>query len=354
MSGERTEKPTGKRLRDARRKGQLARSRDVEAAAQLVAALVTLGWVGPWILRGLAHVIRLAFERMGQRAHATLEPGDVSMLAVNGSLMVVAFAGPVAVAAAVATVAAAAAQGGWNVAPEALAPKWDKLSPVNGFKRLAPSRAGLNLLKTMLGVTLVAWVAWRIVAGVIDGSPYFARLDPVRAGGQAWTFVEQLLRQAAIAIAALAALDYGIQRWQLMKTLKMTRQEVKDELRMQEGSPEVRARLRRLQRDMVRRRMMAAVPKATVVVTNPTHYAVALAYHRGTMAAPVVVAKGKNLIAQRIREIAREHGVPIVEHKPLAQALYKTVEIDQAIPADLFGAVAEILAYLIRLKQIVL
>jgi flagellar biosynthetic protein FlhB len=354
MAGERTEKPTSKRLRDARRKGQLARSRDVEAAAQLVAALVALGWLGPWIMRGLGHVVRVAFERMGERAHTALEPGDVATLAVHGSLMVVAFAGPVAVAAAAATVAAAAAQGGWNVAPEALVPKWDKLSPVNGLKRLAPGRAGVNLLKTTLGVTLVAWIAWRIVSGVVDGSPYFSRLDPVRAAGQAWGHAEQLLRQSAIAIGALAALDYGIQRWQLMKTLKMTRQEVKDELRMQEGSPEVRARVRRLQRDMVRRRMMAAVPKATVVVTNPTHYAVALAYQRGAMAAPVVVAKGKNLVAQRIREIAREHGVPIVENKPLAQALYKTVDIDQAIPGDLFGAVAEVLAYLIRLKQIVL
>lgn len=354
MSGERTEKPTHKRVRDARRKGQLPRSRDVEAAAQLVAALIALGWLGPWIIRGLGQVVRLAFERMGQQAHAALQPGDVSVLAVNGSLMVVAFAGPVALAAAVATVAAASAQGGWNIAPEALTPKWDKLNPVNGLKRLAPSRAGTNLLKTMLGVTVVAWLAWRIVSHVIDGAPYFARLDPVHAGAQAWSYIEQLLRQSAIAIGALAALDYGIQRWQLMKTLKMTRQEVKDEFRLQEGSPEVRARVRRLQRELVRHRMMTAVPRATVIVTNPTHYAVALAYQRGTMAAPVVVAKGKNLIAQRIRDIAREHGVPLVENKPLAQALYKTVEIDQSIPGDLFGAVAEVLAYLIRIKQIVL
>jgi len=155
-------------------------------------------------------------------------------------------------------------------------------------------------------------------------------------------------------MVAVAGADYALQRWRLMKSLKMTKQEVKDDLKMTEGNPEIKARVRRIQMTMARKRMLAAVPKATVVVTNPTHYAVALEYRRSEMSAPRVLAKGRGLLAQRIKEIAREHGVPTVENVPLAQSLYKTVEVGDFIPAALFEAVAEVLAYLIRLKQLAL
>jgi len=160
--------------------------------------------------------------------------------------------------------------------------------------------------------------------------------------------------KAAILLLVLGGADYGYQYFRFMRTNRMTKQEVKDETRNSEGNPEIKGRIRSMQRSLFRRRMMAAVPTATVVITNPTHYAMALEYRRGEMPAPRVVAKGKNLIARRIKAIAREHGVPIIENKPLAQALYKGANVGDLIPGALFDAVAEVLAYLIRLKQLVL
>jgi flagellar biosynthetic protein FlhB len=180
----------------------------------------------------------------------------------------------------------------------------------------------------------------------------FARMSPFESGLAGWSQVEQLLRQTALAMLVVGVADYLVQRWRLRQSLKMTKQEVKDDFKLSEGNPEIKARVRRIQMTMARKRMLAAVPKATVVVTNPTHYAVALEYRRAEMAAPRVLAKGRGLLAQRIKAIARDHGVPTVENVPLAQSLYKTVEVGEFIPAALFEAVAEVLAYLIRLKQL--
>jgi flagellar biosynthetic protein FlhB len=164
----------------------------------------------------------------------------------------------------------------------------------------------------------------------------------------------RLLWRAGFALLAIGGLDFGIQKWRLTRSLKMTKQELKDEARSGEGNPEIKARVRRIQREMFRKRMLQAVPRATVVLTNPTHFAVALEYKRDKAAAPVVIAKGADLIAAKIREVAREHSIPIVENPPLTRALYKECEVGEVIPGQLFGAVAEVLAYLIRIKQLVL
>jgi flagellar biosynthetic protein FlhB len=350
--GDRTEKPTQRRIRDARKKGQLARSRDVERTAQLGACLIVLAWAGPSLLERLLVLVRAGLEAPGQWAHATIEPGVAGTIAVQGVAHVGLLVGPIAVAVALGTVLAAAAQGGWNVATEALVPDWSRLTPAHGLRRLSPGRAGLDLVKTAAAVAVLAWIASGVIAAVISAAPGLGRSAPEAAGPQVWHHVERLLRRAAVASCALAALDYLLQRWRLGQSLRMTRQELRDDVRLTEGHPEVKARLRRLQRDVLRRRMLAAVPKATVVVTNPTHFAVALRYDRARMAAPQVVAKGRNLIAQRIREVARDSGVPVVENVPLAQALYRGAEVGDTIPGDLFGAVAEVLAYLIRLERI--
>jgi flagellar biosynthetic protein FlhB len=169
-----------------------------------------------------------------------------------------------------------------------------------------------------------------------------------------WRHAVLLLEQSVVALGLLAAADYGLQRYRFNQSMKMTKAEVKEDTKLTEGSPETKSRVRRVQREMARRRMLHATKTATLVITNPTHYAIALEYRRDVMPAPRVVAKGQDFLAARIKEIAREHGVPIVENKPLAQALYRTVEIGDLIPGDLFEAVAEVLAYLIRLKQLVL
>jgi len=179
-----------------------------------------------------------------------------------------------------------------------------------------------------------------------------SRVDPTRAAGATWATVLVLVRRALIVFGTVAAADYLVKRYQLRQSLRMTKQEVKDEHKLLEGNPEIKGRVRRVQREMARRRMLAAVPKATVVITNPTHVAVALEYKRDAMAAPKVLAKGADHVAQKIKEVAKAHGIPTVENVTLARALYAHAEIDEAIPADLFEAVAEVLAYLVRLKQL--
>lgn len=354
MAHDRTEKPTDRRLRDARRKGQLARSRDLEQAAQLGAVLVVLGWSGSWMVGAMSQSLRVGLERFGDSPLRTVEPGELARLTATTAAALGVTVAPVAFVAVAATVTAAAVQGGWNVAPEALTPKWERLGPKSGLQRLRPSQAGAELVKAAAAVVVLSWLSLRVAQAVIDGAVTFGRIDPSHAAVLGWGQAERLLRQAAVALGVIAVGDYLLQRWRLSKSLRMTKQEVRDDTRLTEGSPEVKARLKRLQRDLLRRRMLSAVPKATVVITNPTEFAVALEYRRDVMAAPRVLAKGKGVLAARIRELALGAGVPVVENVPLAQALYRGVEVGESIPGELFGAVAEVLAYLIRLKQLVL
>jgi flagellar biosynthetic protein FlhB len=213
--------------------------------------------------------------------------------------------------------------------------------------------AGLDTLKTMVAVTVIAVLGWFIVDALMIEGTTLAWMAPVDAARTGWAAAETLLWRVAWGLALLALADYGLQKYRHLKSLKMTKQEVKDEAKQNEN-PEIKGRIRKVQREMARRRMMADVPKATVVITNPTHYAVALEYRRGEMVAPKVLAMGKDHVALAIRQKAREHGIPLFENKPLAQALYKTAEIGETIPAPLFSAVAEVLAQLIRLKQLTL
>jgi flagellar biosynthetic protein FlhB len=179
-------------------------------------------------------------------------------------------------------------------------------------------------------------------------------MAPTALGVRAWDVMWRLVARAGLALLVFAGADYAVQRWRTMTNLKMSRQDVKDEARSSEGSPEIKSRVRRIQREMARKRMLTAVKRATVVIANPTHVSVAIEYRRDTMAAPVVLAKGQDHLALRIRAIARENGVPIVENIALARALYKTADVGDMIPASLFGAIAEVLAYLVRIKQLAL
>jgi flagellar biosynthetic protein FlhB len=245
-------------------------------------------------------------------------------------------------------------QGGWGFASEALTFNWSRLNPANGMKKLGLLHSGADTLKTFVSVAVIAYLAWLTTDAVIADGARLPWMTPEHAAAEGWAHARTLLWRVAWALALLSLADYGLQYYRTMKTLRMTKQEIRDEAKQNEGSAEVKGRIRRIQREMSRRRMLSDVRRATVVITNPTHFAVALEYRRGAMAAPVVLAKGQDLIAQAIREQARRHGIPIVENKPLAQALFKSAEIGQAIPAGLFTAVAEVLAQLIRLRQLVL
>jgi flagellar biosynthetic protein FlhB len=246
------------------------------------------------------------------------------------------------------------AQSGWVMSGQPIKVDWNRLNPANGLKRLKPSQSGADLLKAVVGTVVLSILAWNITEGLLRDAGRLVWLMPGDAARSGWTQVVALLWRAGIALVVLAAADVGLQRWRHWSSLKMSKKEVRDEAKSSEGSPEIKARVRRVQREMTRRRMLKAVKTATVVVTNPTHYAVALEYRREVASAPRVVAKGKDHLAARIRSTAREGGVPIVENVSLAQALYKGVEVGQTIPAELFGAVAEVLAYLVRIRQLML
>ena len=350
---DRTEKPTAKRKKDAREKGQIPRTRDLSQAASMAAVIGTLVWTGSAGLSRVRAAMADSLELMGDQP-VEIVAGTMFGIVASSGLTLAYFCGPMAAMVTLAVVGSQAVQGGWVFAPKALKPDLSRLNPANGLKKLGASRGWVDMLKTMSIVAVVTYFAFQAVTAMLADGPRLAMLTPTDAALRAWDAARTLMWQAILLLLVVALGDYGLQRWRHNTQLKMTKREVKDDLRLQEGSPETKARVRRIQRDIARRRMLADVKKATVVITNPTEYAIALEYHRETMPAPRVLAMGRNVLARRIRDIAREHGVPIIENKPLARALHAASEVGDFIPAELFDAVAEVLVYLVRLKRLAL
>jgi flagellar biosynthetic protein FlhB len=354
MASERTEQPTPKRLKKAREEGQIARSRDLALAAASVAGTVAMARLGDRLVDGLARRLADDLSQLHTIAVGDITAGALQGLVVSGAGLIGWLVGPIAVATVAAAVVMHGFQGGWSFAPGALRLNWSRLNPANGARQFGFSRSGLDTIKTLVTVTAIAVLGWFAISAVLDDSASFVWMSPLDAGSRAWFHIEQLLWRVAWALGALALGDYALQRYRLMSSLKMTKQEVRQEAKEGEVSAEVKGRIRQIQRDIARGRMMKDVARATVVITNPTHFAVALRYERATMSAPVVLAKGQDHVALKIREQARQHAIPIIENKPLAQTLWKTAEVGETIPAPLFNAVAEVLAYLVRIKQVTL
>ena len=366
--GERTEKPSAKRLREARERGQVPRSKDLSVAAASLGVTIALDYFGSALVARLSTRLAQGLSAFGDQPLRTVTPTELRNGLVADALVLALVLAPLTLTAMVIGVGTTIAQSGWVLSGQPLKMDWSRLSPATGFARLKPSQSGTELLKAVAGATTLAVIAWGVARELVGDAGRLVWLVPSAAAQSGWSHVITLMWRAGIALLILAAADFGLQRWRHWSSLKMpnatqrsigcsslkmTKQEARDEAKS-EGNPEVKARVRRVQREMTRRRMLKAVKTATVVVTNPTHFAVALEYRREVSPAPRVVAKGKDLLAARIREIAREAGIPIVENVPLAQALYKGVDVGHTIPADLFGAVAEVLAYLIRIKQLML
>ena len=354
MAGEKTEQPTAKKLRDARAKGQVVRSRDLAVAGATVAGIIAIGQLGGRLVGGLGDRLARDLNHFGDSPLKAVTAGDLAGMVISSSVSMLVLVGPLALATMVAGIGVQGLQGGWVFSTESLAFNWERLSPAKGMQRFKLMQSGVDTLKTSAAVVVIAWLAWGSVSGLMAESLGMPWMTPLGAAALGWDRVVSFLWKVAWGLAALAVADYGLQHYRLMSSLKMSKQEIRDEARQADGSAEVKGRVRAIQRDMARRRMINDVGRATVVITNPTHYAVALEYRRGEMTAPIVLAKGRDHIAAAIREKAREHGVPMVENKPLAQTLFKTAEVGQAIPGQLFAAVAEVLAQLIRLKQLVL
>lgn len=348
MSDDRTEPASPKRRKKAREDGQVARSAELVGSAALLLVL--------WAIPSLAPQASDQMTGYFVRTVATAGSGqldDRTLLDLTGKALsqVGTLAAPVLGLVIASAVVSNLAQVGFFLNSKSLAPKWSMLDPLKGLKRLFAPTSFFNLAKGMVKLAVVGWVGWQFLAGrweqlfELHGVPP-AQAAPILAG-----MAHGMALQMAAALLLVAALDYVYQRWQMERQLKMTKQEVKDEIKESEGNPEIKGRLRQRQRELSRRRMMADVPTATLVLANPTHFSVALKYEAGQKGAPRVVAKGQDLIALRIRESAREHGVPVVENPPLARALYQACEVGQEIPASLFRALAEVLALVWRLDR---
>ncbi len=343
-AGERTEAPTPRRLEKAREEGQAALSKDVATAAALAGGTIGVALVAPsiaaWLFAALLPLV--------ERPHS-IEPilfGPALEAAVTRSLILVV---GVAVLALIFGGAATLLQTGFLVSAKPLAPKLSKISPLAGAKRLVSPENLMEFVKSLAKLVVLAAVAAFVLW---DAPTRYARTVGLEAGLLARLIATDSLTLVAGLLAALfviAAFDLLWTRHRHVERLRMSRQEIKEELRQGEGDPEVKARLKRIRAERARRRMMDAVPRATVVVTNPTHYAVALQYDRTAQAAPKVVAKGVDHMAARIRALAEEHRVPVIANPPLARALY-AVDLDREIPEEHYAAVAEIIAYVWRLK----
>jgi|SRR5581483_9068490 flagellar biosynthetic protein FlhB len=344
---ERTEQPTPKRLEEARKKGQVPRSPELTAAAVVLIAGGGLQLLGGYLGGQLSGIMRAGLSLSHDQAlDETLALSLFSSSMMHALLASLPLLGLTCVAALVAPMAL----GGWNLSPGVLAPDFTRLNPANGFARMFSARGGVELAKAFAKFAVIAIVAVQVLrhnSGELmalgNQSTGIALAHATRLTGHAFLML-------AAALGLIAAIDVPWQLYQHNKNLRMTREEVREEMKENEGSPEMKGRIRRVQQEMARRRMMQEVPKADVVVVNPTHFAVALRYDEKRMRAPVVVAKGADLIAARIREIATENSVPIFEAPPLARVLYRNAEIGGEIPTSLYTAVAQVLTYIYQLK----
>jgi flagellar biosynthetic protein FlhB len=345
---QKTEEPTSQRLEKAREKGEVPIAPEMRHATMFVGMMVVTGGMGAWTL---ARMGTLFVRLWGSAEDYALDPGGAHSLATGlGRQVALALAplGAVLMGCALLTLFL---QGPLVLARARLAPKWSKLSPTSGFKRLLGTRALVEFAKTLAKFTAIATVATVLLWPHAVALDQFIGAAPDAIARATATLVYRLVKAVGILVILLAVVDFAWQRRAFLKRMRMTREEVKDEHKQNDGDPKIKARIRQIRMQRARHRMMAAVPDASVIITNPTHYAVALKYEHGVMAAPMVVAKGMDAVALKIREVAAANGVPIVESPPLARALHATVEIDRPIPVEHYAAVAEVISYVLRLAR---
>ena len=345
---ERTEDATPRRLQQAREKGQVARSKELASVSVLVIGSVALMWFGEGLARALFNIMGRLFSLSREEIFDLTQLFDIVLGSIGGLLF------PLFIILAVLFVAAligAAGIGGVSFSVEAAMPKASKMNPMSGLKRMVGMQSWVELIKSILKVTLVSGMAFYLINSA-KADLFQLSLDVYPQNiFHALDILLNFIFLISCSLLIVVAIDIPFQIWQHANQLKMTKQELKDEYKETEGKPEVKGRIRMLQREAAQRRMMAEVPQADVIVTNPEHFSVALRYDQKNSRAPIVVAKGVDHMAMKIREVAREHNIYIIPAPPLARALYHSTELDQEIPDGLFTAVAQILAYVFQLKQ---
>lgn len=345
---DKSEEPTEKRLRESREKGQLARSRELSTVA------VTLGGIGGLLASGggLAQTLMAMMQGTFELGRETLlDEGAMVRLLMGSGLMALEAIMPLLIALLIASIVGPVALGGWLFSAKAMAPKVSRMNPAAGLKRMFSTKALVELLKALGKFLVVLGVALLVLSAYQDDLLSIAKQPLDLAIMHSVEIVGWCALWMACGLIIIAAVDVPFQLWDNKQKLMMTKQEVKDEYKDSEGKPEVKSRIRQLQREAAQRRMMQAVPEADVVITNPTHFAVALKYDGDKGGAPRLVAKGGDFVALKIREIAQEHKVTVLESPALARAVYYSTELDQEIPAGLYLAVAQVLAYVYQLRQ---
>lgn len=345
---EKTEAPTQRRRDEAREEGQVAKSQDLTAALAMVAAAFLLWMLGMRMLTSMRQT--MAAMLSGEQSANVARVDDVVNVLAYAAARVAEACGPLLLAMAAVVLLAGMLQVGILVTGKPLTPRLSKLSPLQGVKNLFNARAGMRLVMNLAKTAAIAVVAVVVIGWQMPRILLLATLDPLPMFKGACELVFMLSLALAAILLVLGVSDYAFQRWQRDRDLRMTKQEIKEELKRMEGDPLIKQRRGRVARQLALQRINQAVPRADVIVTNPTHFAVALQYDRQTMAAPKVVAKGADYLAMRIRHLAAAHGVPMVERKELARALYAAVDVGQEVPPQFYGAVAEILAYVYRVS----
>ena len=348
-SEEKTEEPTSRRLHKAREEGQVARSPELPAAAVTIAALAMILITGNMLISKLAEAFSSGFNFDRKLVHSSnLLPAIFAHELLDSFLLIA----PLLLLTAAVAIASSGATGGFLFEMGSVAPKFSKINPLNGFKRMFGVKAAVELGKALLKFTLVSGaVAWVLIdnVGTLNKISRMALEPGLSVAGELLTRSSLIM---ACSLAVIALIDVPFQRWQFNKQMRMTKQEVKDEMKDMEGRPEIKAQIRRRQREMSNARMMDSVKNADVVITNPEHFAVALAYDPNGDSAPILLAKGADAVAARIREEAKKHGVEIFQAAPLARALYFTTEVNHQVPEDLYYAVAQVIAYVFNLASI--
>jgi len=347
---QKTEEPSAKRLQEAEDRGNFAHSRELTSAFILMTAILAFAIAGSFVTKQMMTTWHNVISQSHSVAPTIPEMRELLAWIVENVFKILS---PILLSIMLGGIIINLMQtGGLKFSAYPLIPRFNKLNPITGAKRMFSAVAAMELFKSLFKITLISLIAFFTIKGRFSEIPAmtdFGVRQIVTYMG--WVGLEIMIK-VLLALIVLAVIDYLFQKHTYIKNLRMTKQEVKDERKDTEGNPQIKQRIRNVQLEMMRRRMMTAVPEADVVVTNPTHFSIAIKYDRSKHDAPVVVAKGMGPIALRIREIAKENNVPLVEDKPLARLLYKTVEIGQYIPADLYRAVAEILAYVYRLRGI--
>ncbi|HUA39686.1 MAG TPA: EscU/YscU/HrcU family type III secretion system export apparatus switch protein [Candidatus Sulfopaludibacter sp.] len=346
-AGEKTEQPTPRRLEEAIKSGQIARSAEVQTVLVLLAALAALAFAGQDIWQQLIGTMALT---LGHLHDTPLSINSLQGNAVSGTLLLVKCVGPVVLATMLGGLLAGAIQNRFQTASEVLTPNWERINPVAGFQRIFSGRMVVPTAIAVTKFTFIVALTWSEVRRILNDPIFTTSVSTERLGAFVAQTSLRIILRVTLGLILIAAADYGYQWWRTQRDLMMTRQEVKDDLKNSEGNPRIKA-ARRRRRAISKARALAEVPKADVVVTNPTHIAVALRYDRKTMRAPKVVAKGVRLNAQRIREIAQQYQVPLMENKPLARMLFKHGRVGSEIPAHLYAAVAEVLAWVYRINR---